>query len=223
VSTFLPASARHLIGTAIHSVIQSYYRSKVSSKVLAYSAQRAALKAYPPQFVDQYRLTRFIRERRPRVVWEYGSGWSTQFLAQALADNGTGMLYSMEADEFWAKNSQAMLPPWLQPHVELRFVSCEKTEVAGVCSWKYAWQPEAMPQLIYLDGPANVRDCPGNANLIEIEDKLERGCLIVVDGRQKSVSFLRNNFRRRWKYWHDPGPLGQFFGQFNQHYFELQD
>src|SRR4051812_28329173 len=122
----LPASARRLLGRVIHSGIQSYYRAKVSSKVLEYSAQRAALTAYPPQFADQYRLTVFIRERRPRVVWEYGSGWSTQFLAQALADNGDGMLYSMEADEFWAKNSQAMLPPWLQPRVKLRFVPCEK-------------------------------------------------------------------------------------------------
>jgi hypothetical protein len=218
---FLPASARHVIGNTIYSSIQFYYRSKVSSKVLEYAAQRAAVKAYAPQFVDQYRLTRFIRERRPRIVWEYGSGWSTQFLAQAIVDNGDGMLYSMEADEFWAKNSQAMMPPWLQSRVELRFVPCDKVEVAGVCSWKYAWRPETMPQFIYLDGPANVRDCPGSADLVEIEHQLEQGCLIVVDGRQRTVNFLRNNFRRRWKYSQDPGPFGRFFSQFNQHYLEL--
>jgi hypothetical protein len=223
VSRILPESARRLVGKTIHSLIQLYYRSKVSPEVLAYAGQRAALTAYPPQFVDQYRLRRFIRERKPGVVWEYGSGWSTQFIAQAIADNGVGMLYSMEADEFWAGNSQAMLPPWLQSRVELRFVPCEKVEVAGACSWKYAWRPETMPQFIYLDGPANVRDCPGNADLIEIENQLERGCLIVVDGRQKTVGFLRNTFRRRWKYWCDPGPLGRFFGQFNQHYLELQE
>ena len=219
----LPASARRLAGRMIHSAIQSYYRPKVSPKVLAYSAQRTAMQAYPPQFVDQYRLTRFIRARRPLIVWEYGSGWSTQFLAQAIADNGDGMLYSMEADEFWAKNSQAMIPPWLQSRVELRFVPCEKVEVAGVCSWKYAWRPDAMPQFIYLDGPANVADCPGNADLVEIEHQFPQGCLIVVDGRQRTVNFLRTTFRRRWKYWNDPGPLGRFFSQFNQHYLELQD
>src|SRR5262245_41090741 len=109
----LPSATRRFVGKTLHSVIQSYYRQKVSAEVLAYAGQRATATAYPPQFVDQYRLTNFIQERRPRVVWEYGSGWSTQFIAQALADNGDGMLYSLEADEFWAGNSKAMLPPWL--------------------------------------------------------------------------------------------------------------
>jgi hypothetical protein len=221
VSTFLPASARRLVGKTIHSAIQSYYRSKVSHKVLAYAAQRAAVKAYPPQFVDQYRLTRFIRERRPRVVWEYGSGWSTQFLAQAIVDQGGGTLYSMEADEFWAKNTQAMMPPWLQSCVDVRYVPCERVQVAGLCAWKYTWRPEALPQFIYLDGPAHAQECPGNADLVEIEQHLERGCLIVIDGRKATADFLRNNFRRRWKYSQDPGPFGGFFSQFNQHYLEL--
>jgi hypothetical protein len=221
VSKFLPAFARRVIVNTLYSGIQFYYRTKVSSKVLEYAAQRAAVKAYPPQFPDQYRLARFIRERHPRVVWEYGSGWSTQFLAQAIVDQGGGTLYSIEADEFWEENTQAMMPPWLQSCVELRYVPCERVQVGGICASKYAWRPEALPQFIYVDGPARAKECPGNADLIEIEQQLEAGCLIVIDGRDRTAGFLRNNFRRRWKYSRDPGPFGRFFSQFNQHYLEL--
>ncbi|MBM3506998.1 MAG: class I SAM-dependent methyltransferase [Alphaproteobacteria bacterium] len=214
-------SLRSRIGWSIHSAIQSYYRPKVSARVLEHAGARTASKAYPPQFVDLVRLTRFVRERRPSVVWEFGSGWSTQYLAQALADNGAGKLYSLDADAFWSENAQAMLPPWLGPFAEMRHVPCKQMQVQGACAWKYDWRPDDMPQLIYVDGPAGAKECPGNADLLEIEERLAPGCLIVIDGRAKTAEFLRTKFRREWRYWEDLGPFGRFFSQFNQRYLEL--
>jgi hypothetical protein len=215
-------SLRSRIGCTIHSMIQAHYRPQVSARVLDHAGERAAANAIPPQYVDLLRLTRFVRDRKPSVVWEFGSGWSTQYLAQALADNGAGKLYSLDADELWSSNAQAMLPPWLQAFAELRYVPCTQTQVAGVCSWKYVWRPEAMPQLIYVDGPAGVKECPGNADLVEIEERLAPGCLIVIDGRRKTAEFLRTQFRRNWRFREDRGPLGRYFSQFHQRYLELQ-
>ena len=93
---------------------------------------------------------------------------------------------------------------------------------SGTCAFKYAWRPEPLPQFIYLDGPAGAKECPGNVDLLEIEERLAPGCLIVVDGRDTTAAFLRAKFRRRWRSWDDPGPLGRYFSQFNQHYLELQ-
>jgi hypothetical protein len=215
-------SLRARIGWSIHSIIQAYYRGQVNGRVLAHAGTRAGPKAYPPQFIDLVRLVRFVRERRPSVLWELGSGWSTQFLAQALADNGSGHMYSMDAAAEWAANARSMLPPWLEPWVEIHHSAVSKREVGGTCAVKYAWRPEAMPQFIYVDGPAGAKECPGHADLLDIEPQLAPGCFIVIDGRATTAEFLRTHFRREWRYWHDPGPLGRYFSQFNQHYLELQ-
>lgn len=215
-------SLRSHIGWGIHSLIQSYYRVQVNGRVLEHAGRYAGVKAYPPQFIDLVRLTRFVHARKPTVVWELGAGWSTQFLAQALADNDHGRLYSMDAAAEWASHAQAMLPPWLGSWVEIHHSPVSKQDVGGTCAVKYAWRPEPMPQFIYLDGPAGAKECPGHADLIEIEEQLAPGCFIVIDGRGTTAEFLRRNFRREWRYWQDPGPLGRYFSQFNQHYLELQ-
>ena len=229
-------SLRSRIGWGIHGLTQSYYRRKVDSRVLGHGIARGAADAVPPQFVDLYRLARLVHDRKPAVVWEYGSGWSTHFLAQALADNGTGILYSLETDEAWAANTRGMQPPWLQARTDIRYVACDQVQAgaAGACAWKYRWRPPALPQLIYVDGPAGIGECAGNADLIEIELELAPGTLIVLDGRKPTARFLQTAFRRRWRYWEDLGPLGGYLRHFTdkeaergwtkpaQRYFELQ-
>ncbi len=215
-------SLRSRLGWHLHAVFQAYYRRGVDARVLSYAGARTEAKAYPPQFIDLVRLTRFVSERKPAVLWEFGSGWSTQFLAQAVADNGAGRLYSMEAAETWTAHTRAMLPPWLEPWVEIHYAPADRVDRGGACAWKYRYRPDAIPQFVYVDGPAGAKECPGNADLLEIEDRLAPGCLIVIDGRGSTVDFLRTKFRRPWRYWKDMGPFGRHFSQFNQSYLELQ-
>lgn len=207
-------SVRSGIAWAVQAPMQAYYGRKVDRRVLEHARTRADVRAYTPEYYDLFRLVRFVRERKPRVVWEFGSGWSTCFLAQAVADNQSGILYSMEADADWCRNTQSMLSPDVQPWVELRHVVPERVALPAGCASKYTWRPPALPQLIYVDGPAGAGQCPGNADILEIEEQLEPGCLIVLDSRQKTAEFLHRALRRPWRSWEEMGPLGPVLGPF---------
>ncbi len=58
--------------------------------------------AKPPVWSDLWAIYRQVRERRPKVLLEFGSGCSTIIYAQALADNAAegapGFLHSLDAD-----------------------------------------------------------------------------------------------------------------------------
>ncbi len=207
-------AVRSGIAWALQQPLQAYYGRKVDRRVLEHARARADVRGYVPEYYDLFRLVRFVRERRPSVVWEFGSGWSTCFLAQAVADNHSGILYSLEADADWCRNTQSMLSPDVRPWVELRHVVPERVTLPLGCASKYAWRPPALPQLIYVDGPAGAGTCPGNADILEIEEQLAPGCLIVLDSRQKTTEFLRRALRRTWRSWVEMGPLGGILGRF---------
>ncbi len=207
-------SVRSGIAWTMQAPMQAYYGRKVDARVLEHARAHADVRAYTPEYYDLFRLVRFVRERKPQVLWEFGSGWSTCFLGQAVADNQTGILYSMEADADWCRNTRSMLSPDVQAWVELRHVVPERVTVGGECASKYPWRPPAVPQFIYVDGPAGAGKCPGNADILEIEEQLEPGCLIVLDSRQKTTEFLRRTLRRKWRSWEEMGPMGRALGRF---------
>jgi len=57
-------------------------------------------------------LLRLLADRRPDLVVECGSGWSTVLLARCLAELGRGRLIAFEHDERFAEQSRALLSPY---------------------------------------------------------------------------------------------------------------
>ena len=83
------------------------------------------------------------------------------------------------------------------------------------CS-KYSQLPLINPDFIYLDGPEQF-SVKGNINgfhtrhkdmmpmvsdILNIENFLTPGTIIVTDGRGANAEFLKNNFIRNWKYFY---------------------
>lgn len=101
-----------------------------------------------------------------------------------------------------------------------------------VCSL-FNYFPHHTSDFIYLDGPAcnqvknSVRGfhgrfgnrenygLPMSGDLLTIENWLWPGTIIVVDGRGANAGFLRDNFRRKWKY--------KFDKKVDQHIFYLDE
>ena len=87
--------------------------------------------------------------------------------------------------------------------------------------------PNISPDLVYLDGPSqyamkkslngfnfnNISRFPMSSDLLHLEYFFEPGTFIVVDGRTSNARFLRDFFKRNWKYYHDKTG--------DCHYFEL--
>lgn len=195
-----------LLRSALFYLAEALAWRRLDKRVLAHLQQRVSPTAISPCYWDLWRLYRAVRRRRPRVVWEFGAGWSTWFLAQGLADNGSGRLYSMDADQSWANHAQSLRPPWLK--AEIRFAPVTLVDVRGERGWRHSNRPEdTMPDLIYLDGPSGMEECKGCADIPDIENRLEPGCLVIIDGRSGTTAMLRRTLRRRWNSWEEHSPL----------------
>lgn len=161
-------------------------------------------------WAELFRLYRDMRERRPKVVFEFGSGRSTIVIGSSLAQNGHGTLYSMEADARWHQaNAQYLADTATQ--VIHSPISVEKR--CGERVVLHSIIPDIAPDYIYIDGPSFPAGIKVAADLLDLEERLRPGCLVVIDGRKPNAEFLRKHLKRNWRYFERTGPLGAVFIQ----------
>lgn len=198
---------------------------------------------YGVEIPDLCRLHWICSSRKCMQVLEFGSGYSTLVFASALsslkevhndwAKEHTRLdepfkIFSIEESEEFAEITKARLKKY-ESEVEVLVRKVSLCELNGKFCTFFDSLPNIMPDLIYLDGPSQYASdeiisgfsinskcrMPMAADLLRIEYFLEPGAIIVVDGRTANATFLKNNFQRNWKHYHD------FHGDF--HIFELQD
>ena len=180
--------------------------------------------AYAPIYSDLFLLYRDVRTRKPKVVFEFGSGCSTFVLARALFDNekqdagSGGVLYSMESEKFWLDASEKWVPEYLRPYCHLIHAPVTLNQHNGVNVLWHQNIPDETPEYIYLDGPNYPPDCKVAADLLSLEDRLRRPLLLVIDGRRVNSEFLRRELQRKYRFFERRGIFG---GGVVQHCFEL--
>ena len=101
-------------------------------------------------------LARLVRERRPDLVVELGSGLSTVVISAALMRNGKGKLVSIDHDAGWADKTRrhvqsANLASWC----EIRHAPLED---CGICPGERWYALDALGDLdaidlVFIDGP----------------------------------------------------------------------
>jgi len=88
------------------------------------------------------------------------------------------------------------------------------TNYQGNISSEYDKLPMCNPDFIYLDGPdqfkiqgkinnlniGHLDFVPMSCDILKIENFLLPGTMILVDGRKSNARFLKNCFKRNWKY-----------------------
>jgi len=103
-----------------------------------------------PNYADLYFLYANVMTRRPKVIFEFGSGYSTLILSRALSDIGVGKLYSMESEHYWFGETKKLIPKNLLGFCEVIESPVEKI---GPNKWRYTTIPDLVPDFLYLDGP----------------------------------------------------------------------
>lgn len=181
--------------------------------------------AIPPSYDDLWALYRQVRKQQPKLIIEYGSGYSTVVLATALAENCSGHLISIDAQPEWLEHTRKMIPDAVSSFVEMRSIvpstrtlalrppmttgepgSLSTMAVLSQCHYElHGLQPD----LIYLDGPAPgvPREfavdgkplTPVVLDLLDMEDNLAVGAVVIVDGRGMNCALLKANLSRPWK------------------------
>lgn len=194
--------------------------------------------AFAPDIDDLVRLHQLVRERRVFTVLEFGIGYSTLIIADALAKNADDFaasdaevellpadafrVFTVDASESWMEIAMARIPSGLQTHVVSTYSPMHAGTFNGQLCHYYDQLPNAVPDFVYLDGP-HPCDVVGavngldfshrertvmSADLLLMEPTFVPGLMVLVDGRTNNARFLANNFRRTYDWLEDPG--GQY-------------
>lgn len=182
----------------------------------------------PPEPDDLVRLHKLIRQRRSMTVLEFGVGYSTIIMADALLKNQEDwnklkskpkiknrymfQLFCVDSNSYYMEISKARFPVNLLNHVHFHYSEVVIGTFNGQMCHYYNSLPDIVPDFIYLDGP-HPKDVKGeinglsfqcnertviSADILLMEPTLKSGSYIVVDNRENNVWFLRNNFKRNW-------------------------
>lgn len=183
----------------------------------------------PPQADDLVRLHQLVRRRKFFTVLEFGVGYSTVVIADALQKNERDwqtldsapevrnrfmfQLFSVDASEEWLRHVQSKLPSTLNSRVHFQFSEVEIGTWSGQLCHFYKTLPDIVPDFIYLDGPSP-KDVQGtirgmsfqcdertvmSGDLLPMEPTFLPGTFILVDGRTNNARFLQRNFKRNYE------------------------
>ena len=193
-----------------------------------------------PELHDLCRLHWLVLSRRVFNTLEFGSGFSTIFIADAknilkkyfgevkdIRCDKQFHIYSIGEDKKFLNITKKRLPSRLTKHVSLIFSKVSALKYSDKFALRHENIPNISPDLIYLDGPsvysvkkkymgfsfADISRVPMSADILLIEFFLQPGTFIVVDGRGANAEFLRYYLRRKWRYYYDK--------KGDCHYFEL--
>ena len=158
----------------------------------------------PDYFLLQI-LYRTVRRLKPKVVVEFGSGWSTFFIARALAANAVegrvhGHLYSVDAEERWADTTRSGVPERLRPFCTITYSPTEEVTVGGTRTLRHVAAPSVEPDLMFVDGPAFRPPVAAVCDAINFERRIKRGFPILIDKRERTTAFLIQNLRTPYRH-----------------------
>ncbi len=182
----------------------------------------------PPEPADLVHLHQLVRRRKCFTVLEFGLGYSTVILADALRKNQAEwerlpekpllrnrfmfQLFSVDASEWWIENIQQRLPAALADRVHIQHSTVEIGTFNGQLCHYYQNLPDVVADFIYMDGPSP-KDVKGTLNglsfqcdertvmsgdLLLMESTFLPGTYILVDGRTNNARFLARNFQRQY-------------------------
>ncbi len=146
--------------------------------------------AFQPDLVDLYYLYDHIRKHRPKVVLELGSGISTAVMAHALAKNGEGHVFSLEASEEWAKSTASSITSDIRPYATVQYRQPVAVNVLGHATYCFEDPPIDTAELIYIDGAAHDDAIFQGAENLDFMD-LRPGTCIYIDSRVNAVEYFK--------------------------------
>lgn len=186
-----------------------------------------------PDYCDLVRLHQLAVSRKAFTILEFGVGWSTIILADAMRvnkekwekskikndfrTNNPFRIFSVDSSKKWIDAVKKMIPVELKKYIEVSYSDTAVGLFNGRMCHFYKNLPNIVPDFIYLDGP-DPEDVKGKINgmswknlertvmsgdILPMESILLPGTFILVDGRTNNARFLENNFQRKWSVKHD--------------------
>jgi len=187
-------------------------------------------KTFAPDLMDLYYIHQLIILNKRTTVLEFGCGWSTIIMKNALEINKSKYLtmlkklrkknffeiFSIDNQRKYLKITRDKSKKILGKNSKINFFYSKNkmTKFNNKFCSEYEKLPIINPDFIYLDGP-DPRTVQGKVNgfnlnhlelmpmacdILKIEHFLLPGTIILSDGRTANIRFLKSNFQRNWSY-----------------------
>ncbi len=164
---------------------------------------------YPLEIADVVRLHKLIRERRPFTVMEFGVGYSTIIMADALEKNQRDwealkekpqirnrfmfQLFTVDASQKWIARAKEILPTYLSGRVHFTHSRVKIGTFNNQLCHYYENLPNVIADFIYLDGPS-ATDVEGSINGLDFSHCPERtvmsGDLLLMESTFLPGTFI---------------------------------
>ena len=183
---------------------------------------------FPPVKQDLIQLHKYIRKNHFFTVLEFGTGFSTIIIADALQKNQKDFeslkvkpkirnrfqfqLFSVDSSKEWIEASQQRIPDYLLNRIHLSFSPVEIGMYRHQICTFYKNLPDIIPDFIYVDGP-DPQSVSGNINgisfkcwertivagdILLMESTMLPGTHIWFDGRTNNTRFIDRNITRHF-------------------------
>lgn len=163
----------------VHSYNQKYFiKHKLDQIISVYNKEQ-----FPPDIEDLVRLHKLIQKRKPFTILEFGVGYSTLIMADALQKNyclfqkinnkkkskiyvgetNRFKIFSVDASQKWIDNFKQLIPIELQNFIHITYSEVKIGQHNTQLCHYYTQLPDIVPDFVYLDGP-DPKDVQGNIN-----------------------------------------------------------
>lgn len=181
---------------------------------------------FPADIDDLYRLYRLVRDTVVLSVIEYGAGWSTLALSQAIWENRENFceeyidqrnlnafqLHTVDASKYFLESALNRIPDSLQSVISPRIAIPRLVSEGENCTVLWSPAQRVDYDLIYIDGPepeqvvrgemdfpiSNIYDLPIMGDMVRYESYILPSTLIMFDGRTSNYRHFKNHFSRDW-------------------------
>ncbi len=186
---------------------------------------------YYPEFKDLIRLHFLVTKLKVIKAMEFGVGYSTSVIADALKNNKMNFsdkldgirtdkifkLYSIDSSRKYINITKNNIDSDLLDYCSFHYTKVKTILLNNRVTTQYKKLPNIRPDFIYIDGPSQWDGISGNINglntmhkdrfpissdIILLEYFLSPGTVIYIDGRTTNARFLLNNFQRNWDHHH---------------------
>lgn len=161
----------------------------------------ARSKSTGASYFDYLLLHAYIRQYKPKLILELGSGVTSVIMAQALSEIEDGVerkVVSMEDLPEYHEDAKSLMPSQLANYVDYRL--SPKVEVEselGLWGFHYKDVPDLAYDFVFVDGPNDVKDGKQGVDLdvFYVLKRQPRHLVdVIIDGRQTTARALASFF-----------------------------
>lgn len=151
-------------------------------------------------YSDSLALYTWAKKNKPQEVLEFGPGISTLVIAQALHENGSGRITTIEDVEKFFLKAKNSCPDHLLPYIDFRLSPKIRKNYGPFHGVGYEHIPELPYDLVFVDGPNYDAHLEFDVDVLDVIAKSEKPVSAFIDSRTGSCFMYHLVLGDKFKY-----------------------